>query len=117
MAVSLDGADAWAGPAASVVVCNGASFGGGMRIAPSVRPDDGLLDVVWLGVVGRLELARWLPTVYWGGHLANPRIQTRRAARVLVAAGAPLPVQLDGEIGGHTPLDVEICPGALRLLV
>jgi YegS/Rv2252/BmrU family lipid kinase len=117
MAVSLDGADAWAGPAASVVVCNGASFGGGMRIAPSARPDDGLLDVVWLGVVGRLELARWLPTVYWGGHLANPRIQTRRAARVLVAAGAPPPVQLDGEIGGHTPLDVEICPGALRLLV
>ena len=117
MAVSLDGADAWAGPAASVVVCNGASFGGGMRIAPSARPDDGLLDVVWLGVVGRLELARWLPTVYWGGHLANPRIQTRRAARVLVAVGAPLPVQLDGEIGGHTPLDVEICPGALRLLV
>src|SRR5712692_9638147 len=72
MAVSLDGADAWAGPAASVVVCNGASFGGGMRIAPSARPDDGLLDVVWLGVVGRLELARWLPTVYWGGHLPIP---------------------------------------------
>jgi diacylglycerol kinase (ATP) len=117
MTVRLDDVDAWAGPAASVVVCNGTSFGGGMRIAPGARPDDGLLDVVRLGALGRLELARWLPTVYWGGHLANPRIELRRAARVRVDAGAPLPVQIDGELGFHTPLDVEICPGALRLLV
>jgi len=117
MAVRLDDVDAWAGPAASVVVCNGASLGGGMRIAPAARPDDGLLDVVLLGALGRLELARWLPTVYWGGHLANPRIQTRRAAEVRIDAGAPLPVQIDGELGFHTPLDISICPAALRLLV
>ena len=116
MAVSLDGAAAWVGPAASVVVCNGASFGGGMRIAPGARPDDGLLDVVWLGALGRLELARWLPTVYWGGHLANPRIERRRAARVRIDAGGPLPVQLDGELGAHTPLDIELHPSAIRLL-
>jgi YegS/Rv2252/BmrU family lipid kinase len=115
--VRLDDADAWAGPAASVVVCNGGWFGGGMRIAPDARPDDGLLDVVRLGALGRFELVRWLPTVYWGGHLANPRIATRRAVRVQVDSPAPLPVQLDGELGAHTPLDVEICPGALRLLV
>ena len=117
MTVRLDDVDTWAGPAASVVVCNGAWFGGGMRIAPGARPDDGLLDVVRLGALGRLELVRWLPTVYWGGHLANSRIAIRRAARVRVDAPAPLPVQLDGELGAHTPLDIEIHPGALRLLV
>lgn len=117
LAVRLDDAGAWAGPAASVVVCNGAWFGGGMRIAPGARPDDGLLDVVRLGALGRLELARWLPTVYWGGHLANPRITLVRAARVRVDAAAPLPVQIDGELGAHTPLDIEIRPGALRFLV
>ncbi|MGH7384960.1 MAG: diacylglycerol/lipid kinase family protein, partial [Candidatus Rokuibacteriota bacterium] len=42
MSLRLDEMDTWAGPAASVVVCNGASFGGGMRIAPGARPDDGL---------------------------------------------------------------------------
>jgi diacylglycerol kinase family enzyme len=36
---------------------------------------------------------------------------------VRVDTGAPLPVQIDGELGTHTPLDVEIRPGALRLLV
>ena len=112
MTVRLDDVDTWAGPAASVVVCNGASFGGGMHIAPGARPDDGLLDVVRLGALGRLELARWLPTVYWRRTLANPH-RVRRAARVRVDGAEPLPVQLDGELGAHTPLDVEIHPGAL----
>jgi diacylglycerol kinase family enzyme len=117
MALRLGDVDTWAGPAASVVVCNGPSFGGGMRIAPGARPDDGFLDVVLLGALGRLELARWLPTVYWGGHLANPRIKTWRATAVRVTTTTPLPVQLDGELAAHTPLAVSICPGALRLLV
>jgi len=117
MVVRLGEAETWTGAAASVVVCNGASFGGGMRIAPGARPDDGLLDVVLLGALGRAELARWLPTVYWGGHLTNAKIKRWRAARVRVAAETRLPVQLDGELGAHTPLDVTICPAALRLLI
>jgi diacylglycerol kinase (ATP) len=117
LSLQLDGEAAGTGPAASVVVCNGASFGGGMRIAPAARTDDGRLDVVRLGALGRAELARWLPTVYWGGHLANPKIRTWRATRVRVDSASPVPVQLDGELGPHTPLDVEILPAALRLLV
>jgi diacylglycerol kinase (ATP) len=115
--VSLDGVDTWAGPTASVVVCNGRSFGGGMRIAPAALADDGLLDVVRLGALGRTELARWLPTVFWGGHLANRKIRTARATTVRVMAPTALPVQLDGELGAHTPLEVSILPAALRLLV
>ncbi len=117
MAVAPAGVEAWAGPAASVVVCNGQSFGGGMRIAPGARPDDGLLDVVLLGALGRAELLRWLPTVYWGGHLANPKIKTWRAPAARVTTPAPQRVQIDGELCAHTPVDITIQPGALRLLV
>jgi diacylglycerol kinase family enzyme len=115
--VRLDDVEAWAGPAASAVVCNGGSFGGGMRIAPAARPDDGLLDVVLLGALGRPELVRWLPTLYWGGHLANPKVRTWRAGRVRIDAAPPALVELDGELGARTPLEVSIFPGALRLLV
>jgi diacylglycerol kinase family enzyme len=41
--------ESWTGAAASVLVCNGSHLGGGMRIAPAARVDDGLLDVVVLG--------------------------------------------------------------------
>jgi diacylglycerol kinase family enzyme len=115
--VTAEGREVWAGPAASVVVCNGPSFGGGMHIAPGARPDDGRLDLVLLGALGRAELALWLPTVYWGGHLANGKIRTWRAAAVRVTTAAPVPAQIDGELGVHAPLEIEVRPGALRLLV
>lgn len=117
LTVQPAGAPAWNGPAASVVVCNGSRFGGGMLIAPAARPDDGLLDVILLGGLGRAELACWLPTVYWGGHVANSKIKTWRATQVRVTSAAPLRAQLDGELCAHTPLDVSIHAAALRLLV
>jgi diacylglycerol kinase (ATP) len=115
--VTRPDAEGYYGPTASVVVCNGPSFGGGMRIAPDARADDGLLDVVRLGALGRAELIRWLPTVYWGGHLANPKISTWRATSTRITCDDPLSVQIDGELGAHTPLDVTVQPAALRLLV
>jgi diacylglycerol kinase family enzyme len=60
-------------------------------------------------------MIRWLPTIYWGGHLANTRVVTRRASRIAIEAPVPLPTQLDGEVGGATPVIVAVAPGALRL--
>ena len=55
------------------------------------------------------------PTVYRGGHLANPKIVTQRARRVSIRVASPLPVHVDGEPAGETPVTFEVRPGALRL--
>ena len=102
-------------PLTAAVVANGAHFGGGMKIAPSADPADGRLDLVILGDLGRAELLRWLPTIYRGRHLANPKVSTRRVLRVSVAASRPLPTHLDGEPGAETPVTFRVCPAALRL--
>ena len=113
--IEVDGAVAWAGKLSTVVVANGAFYAGGMKIAPAAHPGDGQLDVVILGDLGRLELLKWLPTVYRGGHLANPKIVTHRARRVSIRVASPLPVHVDGEPAGETPVTFEVRPGALRL--
>jgi diacylglycerol kinase (ATP) len=102
-------------PLTAAVVANGAHFGGGMKIAPFADPGDGLLDLVILGDLGRAELLRWLPTVYRGGHLANPKMSTRRIVWVSIDASSPLPTHLDGEPGADTPVTFRVCPLALRL--
>jgi diacylglycerol kinase (ATP) len=114
-AITADGATAWRGPLTAAIVANARHFGGGMRIAPGANPADGILGLVVLGALGRLEMIRWLPTIYWGGHLANTRVVTRRASRIAIEAPVPLPTQLDGEVGGATPVIVAVAPGALRL--
>lgn len=113
--VTTDGTAVWRGPLTAVIAANARHFGGGMRIAPHANPADGALDLVVLGALGRLEMVRWLPTIYWGGHLSNPRISTRRAATIAVDAPTPLPTQLDGEVEGTTPVAIAVAPRALRL--
>jgi diacylglycerol kinase (ATP) len=105
----------WSGPMTMAVVANGPYYGGGMKIAPAADPFDGVLDLVALGAVGRLELLRWLPRVYRGTHVANPKVTVRRVTEVRIDATPPAPVQVDGEVGGTTPVELSIRPGALRL--
>ena len=117
--VVVDGAAgaSWTGHAASVIICNGSHLGGGMRIAPTARVDDGQLDVVVLGGLGRAELALWLPTVFWGGHLANRKVRSWQAPAFRVDMAGASSVQVDGELGGGLPLEISVQAGALRLLV
>jgi len=55
MQLTVDDAS-WVLKAMLCVVSNGPTFGGGMRIAPSARPDDGLLDVCVVSEASRWEL-------------------------------------------------------------
>lgn len=113
--VTVTGAFPWSGRATAVVVANGAFVGGGMRIAPAADPRDGALDVVIIGEVGRLELLRWLPRVYRGDHVRHARVVTGRATGCRIAASTPLPVHVDGEPAGSTPVVVAVRAGALRV--
>jgi len=113
--IEADGAMVWADRISTVVVANGAYYGGGMKIAPDADAADGHLDCVVLGDLGRLEFLWWLPTVYRGTHLACAKVMTRRARRLTIRPVSPLPVHADGEPAGETPVTFEIRPAALRL--
>jgi diacylglycerol kinase (ATP) len=100
-----------------VIVANGAWHGGGMKLAPDARPDDGLFDVVLIGDVSKLDFATTAPKIYRGGHVRHPKVDVLRSARVEVEADDQLPIELDGEQVGTTPVTFELVAGALRLRV
>ncbi len=111
--------------AATVVVANSAYYGKGMRIAPSARPDDGLLDVVVIEAASRWDLIRSLPKLYDGSHVDLPEVTVLRGRSVRLSGtyvgGGPVPVGADGESLGDLPsgggaLEVSIRPGALSVL-
>ncbi|MDQ4019084.1 MAG: hypothetical protein M3188_04515, partial [Actinomycetota bacterium] len=90
---------------------------GGMRMAPGASAADGLLDAVLIGDVTKVDFVRTFPKVYRGRHLGHPKIELLRAPTVSVAAERPLPVALDGEQPGTTPVTFEVVSNALRLRV
>jgi diacylglycerol kinase (ATP) len=86
-----------------------------MWMAPEASPDDGLLDFVTIGDVTKLDFVTTFPKIYRGTHLSHPKIDLLRGRRLSVDADTPLPVVLDGEQPGTTPVTFEIVPKALRV--
>lgn len=97
---------------------NGSHFGGGMKICPDARIDDGALDVVVIGDFSRARVLFEVRRLYDGSHLALEDISCERA-RILEAApvqpAAIIPIELDGETPGRLPATFEVVPGALRV--
>jgi diacylglycerol kinase (ATP) len=98
-----------------VVVANGRYFGGGMKICPDAEPDDARFDVLLIGDLTKRDLLLTLPKTYRGTHLPHPKATMLRGASVEIETPEPLPVELDGEQPGTTPVRFEIVPRALRL--
>jgi diacylglycerol kinase (ATP) len=88
-----------------------------MMICPEAEPDDGLFDVLLIGDLTKRDLLMTLPKTYRGKHLPHPKAELLRGATVTVDAPSPLPVELDGEQPGTTPVRFELVPGALRIRV
>lgn len=106
------------GPVLSVVVGNGAAFGGGFSILPGARLDDGVLDVAVIGDVSAWDVVRYLPRLSAGGHFAHPKVRRfgMRAMRVEVRGGRAVPLQIDGEVAGVSGrVEFEVVPGRLRV--
>lgn len=100
-----------------VIVANGRYLAGGMKICPEAEPDDGLFDVLLIGDVTKRELVTTLPKIYRGTHLPHPKAELLRGREVFIDSPEPLPVELDGEQPGTTPVRFELVPRALRLRV
>ena len=69
----------------NVIVGNCRYFASGMKILPMAEPDDGLLDVLVWGDVGKVDLALNLHRLYRGTHVNHPKADFSRATRVVVA--------------------------------
>ena len=100
-----------------VAVGNSTSYGGGMKVAPRARVDDGRLDVTIVGPVGKVEFVRAFPRVFRGTHLSHPRVDSLRVSQVRIDADRAIDCYADGERCGPLPVDIQAVPGALTLLL
>jgi len=96
-----------------VAVANGEFYGGGMRIAPGARVDDGMLDICVVGNMSRLTALGQLANLYRGTHVNHPQVEMRRARSVAISGASATLVHLDGEPFGGLPVRIELQPGCL----
>lgn len=100
------------------VVANTGQYGGGIRIAPGARPDDGELDLCIVHRTSRVQLLKTLPLAYAGRHVASPFVEIRRVRQVRIESVAtPLDVYADGECVSQTPVSFRLENERLRMVV
>ena len=97
-------------------VLNTPTFGGGLRLAPEARVDDGILDVVTIEMLSVLEVLALIPRLLINGELKTQRVKRVRAAKVKLTTRRETWFQGDGESLGVSPVEIEVLPGALRVL-
>lgn len=100
-----------------VAAANTSTIGGGMKLAPLADAQDGLLDVLTVGPLSRLELLRLMPSIYAGGHVGAPGVVLRRARRVEIYSDETLALNVDGDLDGVTPAVFEALPKAVAFLL
>jgi YegS/Rv2252/BmrU family lipid kinase len=97
---------------------NNSKFTGGtMMIAPDAVTDDGLIEYVRWGPIGRLGLVRNLATLYDGTHTRHPLAERRAVGRVEFQLDGPVDVMVDGEVLRLECRAIEVLPSALRVVV
>ena len=91
--------------------------GGTMMIAPKAEVNDGLIEFVRWGPIGRLGLIRNLPTLYDGTHVNHPLAERRAAKRIDFQLEAPVDVMIDGEVLTLQCESLDVLPSALNVVV
>jgi diacylglycerol kinase family enzyme len=104
-------------PVTAAVFANTPVYGGGMKIAPRAKMDDGQLDVCVIRDISKLKLLGVFPSVYFGRHLGIHEVEYFPAACARVETERPLDVYADGEYVCRTPVEFSVARGCLRVIV
>lgn len=97
---------------------NNSKFTGGtMMIAPDAVTDDGLIEYVRWGPIGRVGLIRNLATLYDGTHTRHPLAERQAVRRVEFQLEGPVDVMVDGEVLTLECQTIDVLPSALRVVV
>lgn len=115
--VRVDGGEWKSGPIYNVSIANARFFGGGMKVAPDARLDDGYLELVRFGDMGLSDLLLNGKDLYSGRHLALKEVSTAkvRSVEAEAADGREVLIDCDGEQPGRLPARFDVLPAALRL--
>ena len=116
VSVQLDG-EAEPQTACLVMVANLSRYALGLPIAPQASGHDGVLDVCLFQCPGRWRLFLDLLAILKGNHLQQKHVAMRQAKRIVITGTNGVPVQIDGDPGGQTPLTIEIEPAAIEVFV
>jgi diacylglycerol kinase (ATP) len=97
-------------------ICNGAYIGGGHQLAPTARPDDGLMEVCLVRATSTLDFLALLPRLSSGDHVDDDDVAYFRTRAVTLSFSRTIKINTDGEVLEAARCEYVMRPGAVRLI-
>ncbi|XGZ10460.1 diacylglycerol kinase family protein [Peribacillus sp. RS7] len=99
-----------------IVIANQPYFGGGMKISPMSKLDDGRLNVIVVHDITMLKLLTVFITVLWGGHLNIKNVDSFSGERIKMKNHGSVKIQYDGEIVGMGEVAAVVLKEKIRVM-
>ena len=115
--VVVDGRNFFSGKMFSIAFGIGKYSGGGMMQVPDAVADDGLVNVMVARKVSKIKFLLLFKQLFKGTIYRIREVSHTTASRVCVISRKPDRVEIDGEVVGTTPINLEVLPRALRVVV
>lgn len=100
-----------------LAIGNGTTFGGGFKLMPKAKIDDGLLEVCSIGDLSPFRRFLNIHRLSNGSHGKLGVVDFHQVKELQVKENDVLFAHIDGERLGRPPFDLKVLPGALQLRV
>ena len=98
-----------------ICACNGRYYGGGFNPVPTADPTDGILDVLVVRKVSRLQVPGVVGKYKAGRYKELPHLVTHyRTDKVEILCDKPTPINLDGELRTWQDVTITVAEEKLR---
>jgi len=115
--VMVDGKKVFKKARALALVGNIREYGTGFAILPQARPDDQLLDVCVMPCSSPKDLIKLVLSAAAGEHVQQEGVVYVKGRQVRIESTTPVPVQVDGEPAGQTPVEIDLLPCRIPFIV
>jgi diacylglycerol kinase (ATP) len=113
--IRLQFADSSESSGCFVLIGNGRFYGGPIALFREAKNDDGLLDVLVFKHQSYLDIFRYLQGILIGNHIEMPDIECWQTSSLRILSDRAVPVELDGDVAGLTPVEFGIAREQLRV--
>ncbi len=118
MQVTVDGEEIYNGRALLTVAANGRVYGGGFLAAPDACVDDGMIDVLAVKNMSRLQITGFVSKYKVGNHEPLRHLMaTRRGKSMIITSDKPFAISFDGEVEMTQKAEIELLPKALKVVL
>ena len=100
-----------------IIGCNTIHTGKAMKMAPLAQLNDGKIDLIIVRKTSRINLLKLFPKLFSGDHIKSPLVEYRQVENFSISLEETNDLTIDGEIIGMTPLNVQMIPKMVNVLV